>query len=166
MGISKTKSYADGVEILITVTNIEFIELDEPVTVYDIEVPDDESFQCGGIVLHNSPICRGRDGQFMPLDKAQYPPYHFNCRSNYLIVTKDYKDPAKRASMGGVVDNQTYYEWLKSQSKDVQVLALGKERAKLFDKMSAERFKQLQLDKNFEPLTLKEIEKIAPEFFD
>lgn len=113
-----------------------------------------------------SPICRGRDGQFMPLDKAQYPPYHFNCRSNYLIVTKDYKDPAKRASMGGVVDNQTYYEWLKSQSKDVQVLALGKERAKLFDKMSAERFKQLQLDKNFEPLTLKEIERIAPEFFD
>lgn len=167
LGLSKTKSYTDGVKILITVTNIEFIELDEPVTVYDIEVPDDESFQCGGIVLHNSPICRGRDGMIMPLERAVYPPYHFNCRSSFEIVYDGYTAPKQRASEHGVVENQTYYEWLKEQPPEYQDEVLGKTRAKLFRDggLSLQRFKELQLDKNFTPLTLDEMKALEPTAF-
>lgn len=152
---------------MITVTNIEFIELDEPVTVYDIEVPDDESFQCGGIVLHNSPICRGRDGMFMPIDKAVYPPYHFNCRSSFEIVYDGYTAPKQRASEHGVVENQTYYEWLKNQPAQYQDEVLGKTRGKLFRDggLSLQRFKELQLDKNFTPLTLDEMKALEPTAF-
>lgn len=73
----------------------------------------------------------------------------------------------KRASMNGVVDNVSYYEWLKTQPTEIQDMALGKKRAELFrsGEMSIERFKQLQLDRNFEPLTLKEMEQLEPVIF-
>lgn len=112
-----------------------------------------------------SAICRHRDGEFMPIDKAIYPPYHFNCRSSIELVTKDYKEPKQRASQNGVTKNQTYYEWLKQQPKETQEIALGKARAKLFENMTAQKFKQLQLDKNFEPLTLDEMKRFEPEIF-
>ena len=153
---------------MITVTNIEFIELDEPITVYDVEVPDDESFQCGGIVLHNSPTCRSLDHTFMPIDKARYPPYHFNCRSSFEIVFDGYTKPKQRASEHGVVKNQSYYEWLKGQSPAYQDEVLGKTRGKLFrdSGMSVEKFKSLQLDKNFKPLTLDQMKKLEPLAFE
>ena len=115
-----------------------------------------------------SPICRHLDHTIMPIDKAKYPPYHHNCRSTTMIVYKGMDAPKNRASASGTTDNVSYYEWLKKQPLETQEIALGKARAKLFNsgKISTERFKALQLDKNFEPLTLKEIEKIAPEFFD
>lgn len=114
-----------------------------------------------------SPICRHLDKQIMPLDKATYPPYHYNCRSSFIYVMKDHKEPPKRASMNGVVDNVSYYEWLKSQTADFQDEVLGKTRAKLFrSDMSLERFKQLQLDKHFNPLTLEQIRQLEPSYFD
>ena len=113
-------------------------------------------------------ICRGRDGQYMPIDKAIYPPYHFNCRSSYTIVYKGYKDPEHRASMNGVVENKPYYEWLKDQLPKVQDMALGKTRAEIFrsGKLTPKQFANLQLDKNFEPITLDEMRKIAPDLFE
>ncbi|MPW47639.1 phage head morphogenesis protein, partial [Moraxella catarrhalis] len=52
-----------------------------------------------------------------------------------------------------------YYEWLKNQPAQYQDEVLGKTRAKLFRDggMTVERFRALQLDKNFTPLTLDEI---------
>ena len=105
--------------------------------------------------LRTSSICRGLDGVFMPLDKARYPPYHFNCRTSFEIVYDGYQTPKQRASMDGVVKNQTYYEWLKNQPKAYQVEVLGKKKAKLFQESSVDEFKEF--DKNLRPMTLDEI---------
>jgi len=117
--------------------------------------------------LRTSGICRGLDGVFMPLDKARYPPYHFNCRSSFEIVYDGYTAPKQRASMDGVVKNQTYYEWLKDQPARYQDEVLGKTRAKLFRDggMTVERFRALQLDKHFTPLTLEQMRALEPKAF-
>ena len=109
--------------------------------------------------LRTSAICRYLDGEFMPIERAKYPPYHFNCRSSFEIVYDGYTPPKQRASMNGVVENQTYYEWLKGQNKaDIQQV-LGKKKAELFlsDGMTAKKFKQLQFDRVFSPMNLKEL---------
>lgn len=115
-----------------------------------------------------SPICRHLDHQFMPTHKAKYPPYHFNCRSSFEIVFDGYESPKNRASEFGVTENVSYYEWLKKQTPDYQDEVLGKTRGKLFrdSGMSAEKFKSLQLDKNFTPLTLEQMRRIEPLGFD
>ena len=117
--------------------------------------------------LRTSGICRGLDGVFMPLDKARYPPYHYNCRSSFEIVYDGYQTPKQRASMDGVVKNQTYYEWLKNQPARYQDEVLGKTRAKLFRDggMTVERFRALQLDKHFTPLTLEQMRALEPRAF-
>lgn len=91
----------------------------------------------------------------MPIDKAVYPPYHYNCRTSFEIVYDGYQTPKQRASMDGVVKNQTYYEWLKNQPKAYQVEVLGKKKAKLFQESSVDAFKEF--DKNLRPMTLDEI---------
>lgn len=103
----------------------------------------------------------------MPIDKASYPPYHFNCRSTVEIITKDYTPPKYRASQHGQVENMTYYEWLALQDEHTQNMALGAKRAELFrsGKITQAKFKALQLDKNFEPLTLNEMAKLEPVVF-
>ena len=117
--------------------------------------------------LRTSAICRGRDGMIMPLERAVYPPYHYNCRSTTEVVYKGYKAPTHRASMHGVAKNQTYYEWLKEQPPEYHDEVLGKARAKLFRDggLSLQRFKELQLDKNFTPLTLDEMKALEPTAF-
>ena len=105
--------------------------------------------------LRTSGICRHLDGEIMPIDKAVYPPYHYNCRSSFEIVYDGYQSPKQRTSMDGVVKNQTYYEWLKNQSKAYQVEVLGKKKAKLFQESSVDEFKES--DKNLRPMTLDEI---------
>ena len=117
--------------------------------------------------MRTSTLCRNLDGVFMPLNKARYPPYHFNCRTSFEIVYDGYQAPKQRASMDGVVENQSYYEWLKSQPNNYQDEVLGKKRAKLFRDggLSIERFKELQLDKNFTPLTLEEMKAREPKAF-
>lgn len=115
-----------------------------------------------------SPICRHLDHQFMPTHKAKYPPYHFNCRSSFEIIYDGYESPKNRASESGVTENVSYYEWLKKQTPDYQDEVLGKTKGKLFRDggMSAEKFKSLQLDKNFTPLTLEQMRQIEPLGFD
>lgn len=105
--------------------------------------------------LRTSGICRHLDGEIMPIDKAVYPPYHYNCRTSFEIVYDGYQTPKQRASMDGVVKNQTYYEWLKNQPKAYQVEVLGKKKAKLFQESSVDEFKEF--DKNLRPMTLDEI---------
>lgn len=118
--------------------------------------------------LRTSGICRHLDGEIMPIDKAVYPPYHYNCRSSFEIVYDGYQSPKQRASMDGVVKNQTYYEWLKNQPAQYQDEVLGKTRAKLFRDggMTVERFRALQLDKHFTPLTLEQMRALEPKAFE
>lgn len=123
-------------------------------------------------------ICRSLDGKVFPIDKAPMPPYHISCRTT-LSATLDSRfnmldEGATRAARdedGEVVSvdaNETYYSWLMKQSKSFQDSVIGTTRGKLLREggLSAERFAELQLGKNFEPLTLKEIKAIEPLAFE
>lgn len=119
-----------------------------------------------------SAICRSLDHKSFYLGKGPVPPLHPNCRSTTIprIKAEYRKSDAQgtRSSKGGYVPgNTTYYEWLKGESKQFQDIALGPQRAKLFRDggISATRFAQLNLGRNFEPLTLAEMRKIDPTAF-
>lgn len=113
-----------------------------------------------------STICRSLDQEIYDIGKGPVPPIHLNCRSTTMakLPSKyDYLDKgATRASKEGPVDAKLgYYEWLKRQDGDFQDEVLGPARGKLFRDggLSVERFKQLQLDKNFKSLTLDEMRR-------
>lgn len=117
--------------------------------------------------------CQSLDGQVFPVDKGPRPPIHINCRSTTIPVLdpkfapKDMPEPkraAKGADGAGPVKNQTYYEWLKTQPKEFQESALGVARTQLLrdGELSTERFAELQLGKNFAPLTLVQMRKLEP----
>jgi hypothetical protein len=79
---------------------------------------------------------------------------------------------ATRASKGAdggeqVPASLNYYEWLKTQPSEFQDVALGPTRGELFRKggLSAERFAELNLGKNFEPLTLEQMKELEPVAF-
>lgn len=95
-----------------------------------------------------------------------------NCRSTTIpVLNKKFsflsEGRTRSAETGPVSANTSYYDWLKRQPKSVQVEVLGPTRAKLFHDggMSAERFRELQFDRNFEPLTLDEMRALEPEAF-
>lgn len=113
-----------------------------------------------------STICRSLDQEIYDIGKGPVPPIHLNCRSTTMakLPSKyNYLDKgATRASKEGPVDAKLgYYEWLKLQDGDFQDDVLGPTRGQLFRSggLTVERFKQLQLDKNFKPLTLDEMRK-------
>jgi len=113
-----------------------------------------------------SAVCKGLDGEVFPLDKkgTPQPPIHPNCRSTLLPIVKGLEDTDDtRASESGATKAKDYYTWLKRQPKAVQVEALGKSRAEIFraEGMTADRFKQLSYNRNFEPLTLNEMKEKA-----
>jgi hypothetical protein len=109
------------------------------------------------------------DGQVFKLGKGPKPPIHIRCRSTTVAELDErfnfLKEGAQRASKDGPVSsNQTYYEWLKTQSSEFQDEVLGKARAKLFREggLSAERFAALNLHRNFTPMTLEEMKSKEP----
>lgn len=114
-------------------------------------------------------ICRSLDGNVYELNAGPVPPVHVGCRSTTVAETDpalDFLDEgATRSSENGYVDaNQTYYDWLKDQPADFQDEAIGKTRAKLFRDggLSVEDFSQLNIGRNFQPLTLAEMQKLEP----
>lgn len=117
--------------------------------------------------------CRSLDGLQFP-DKegrSPVPPIHINCRSTTIPKIKgvDLLNNTTRASKDGQVPAaQTYYGWLKTQPAPFQDDALGEARAKLFRDggLSAKKFADLNLDKNFQPLTLEEMRQKNPSAFD
>lgn len=120
-----------------------------------------------------STICRSLDGEIFQLGKGPKPPVHIRCRSTTVAeLSSKYqflKKGRTRASKNGPVSaSLTYYEWLKQQSPDFQDDVLGPSRGKLFREggMSATKFQQLQIGKNFRPLTLKEMRDREPRAFD
>lgn len=113
-----------------------------------------------------SSSCRSLDSQVFKLNKGPLPPIHPNCRST---VIPDFGDPlGTRSSLDGRVQADTsYYEWLKGRTPDFQDEVLGPTRAKLLRDggLSAEEFTDLQLNKNFKPLTLEEMRELKPKAF-
>ena len=115
--------------------------------VYNLSVEEDETYIVGGLVVHN-------------------------CRSTTIPVLDprfDFisKGRTRSAEQGPVSAKTDYYGWLKNQDKQGQIDALGAKRAKLFRDggLSATKFKELQFDKTFTPLTLEDMRKIEPEAF-
>lgn len=120
--------------------------------------------------------CRALDGQTFEYDKGPLPPIHPNCRSTTVGVVKpefvkttvNTKKPAKGADGFERISTQTqYYTWLKTQPSVFQDAILGVKRGKLFRNggLSPTRFAELQLDKNFLPITLAEMEELVPSAF-
>lgn len=120
--------------------------------------------------------CRSLDGRRFPLREGPRPPLHPGCRSTTIPLIDDAFDildagatrASKGADGGAQVDaKQTYYEWLKTQPNDFQDAAIGIDRAKLLRDggLSAKRFAELQLNSNFDPLTLDELRDIIPSAF-
>lgn len=109
--------------------------------------------------------CRSLDGRIFDIKENIRPPFHVRCRSSFISLKGG--DPAKRASMDGVIENMTYYEWLATKSPAFQDGVLGKERGQLFrsGKLTAKQFANLQLDKNFRPLSLDELRTQYPNLF-
>lgn len=127
--------------------------------------------------LRTTSQCRSLDGREFPLKEGPRPPLHPGCRSTTIPTLDSAFDVldkgATRASKGDtggkqVPANQTYYEWLKTQPAAFQDLAIGKERGLLLRNggLSAERFAELQLGQNFQPLTLEDMRKLEPAAFE
>jgi SPP1 gp7 family putative phage head morphogenesis protein len=124
-----------------------------------------------------SAACRTLDGQEFDFGQGPIPPIHPNCRSRTIGVLNDkFKFITEGGTRSGKDTNgnanisakETYYEWLKKQDQKTQDDVLGVQRAKLFRDggMSAEKFRALQFDKSFEPLTLAQMRLIEPKAFE
>ncbi|MAC14267.1 MAG: phage head morphogenesis protein [Alcanivorax sp.] len=117
--------------------------------------------------------CRSLDGQTFEVGDGPMPPLHIGCRSTTVAELDDGLDfldkDATRSSVNGYVDaDLTYYQWLKRQPAAFQDSAIGPTRGKLLRNggINAERFAQLQLDRNFQPLTLNEMRALEPQAFE
>jgi len=126
-----------------------------------------------------SSICRSLDGKTFPKNKGPRPPFHINCRTTTTAAlderysflsegaTRSSRDPVT-GKVKRVSSKETYYSWLGRQPAGVQDSIIGKTRGKLLRNggIGADRFAELQLGKNFEPLTLKEMRKLEPLAFE
>ena len=123
--------------------------------------------------------CQALDGQEFPIDSGPRPPAHINCRSTTAAVlddrfavldeggTRSARDPETGRSQQVPAD-QSYYGWLKQQPADFQDSVIGPARGQLFRSggLSAQRFAELQLGRNFEPLTLDQMRRLEPVAFE
>lgn len=120
-------------------------------------------------------VCRSLDGRKFEAGKGPLPPIHPNCRSTTAATLGpewDFLDEdATRASAGpkpGPVEaDETFYSWLQKQPAEFQDFAIGKSRGKLLRNggLTSERFAALNIDRNFQPLTLAEMRQIEPRAF-
>ena len=120
-----------------------------------------------------SAICRSLDNTVHEFGKGPRTPLHINCRTQMvpeLISEYDFLSEGRtRSSLNGYIDaNTTYYEWLKRQPYAFQVDAIGKTRADLLNNggLTAAQFAQLNLGRNFKPLTLAEMREREPVAFE
>jgi len=123
--------------------------------------------------------CRSLSGKLFDIGKGPQPPLHPRCRSNrvarlkkeFAFLEKGAEQVARSPETGKIyrIDAKTtYYDWLKDQPAKYQDSVLGVTRAKLLRDggLTADRFAELQLDKNFEPLNLDQMRKLDPLAFE
>ena len=123
-----------------------------------------------------SQLCRSMDKRRFPVDSGPRPPFHPNCRTTFVLLTKlseMFAKGATRASVGANGGQQVsasldYYHWLQQQPASFQDVAIGPVRAKLFREggLTVERFAEMQLDRNFAPLTLVQMKGLEPLAFE
>lgn len=118
--------------------------------------------------------CQSLDGKVFPSNSSTRPPLHWGCRSTIIPrVNKDISvfspEKAERPAVGPdgaetVKGQSTYNSWLKKQPKEFQEEVLGPVRARLFRDggLTVNSF----VDKNFEPLTLKQLKRKEPAAFN
>ena len=113
-----------------------------------------------------SSICRSLSGRTFRLGRGPIPPMHLNCRS---FVEPLFRAGTVFARTGGqvVAAGETYYNWLRRQTRQFQDDVLGPTRGELFRKggLTSEEFSRLNLNRRFEPLTLDEMRSRQPEAF-
>lgn len=117
--------------------------------------------------------CQSLDGKVFKTGKGPVPPVHVYCRSSTVAeLSSKYawlNEDATRASKDGYVNaDLSYYDWLKKQPASFQNETLGASRAKLFREggLSSEEFARLNLNRNFQPLTLEEMRQKEPLAFE
>lgn len=124
-------------------------------------------------------VCRSLDSQQFPIDSGPRPPIHPGCRSSVVpvvdnkFIRESFRQGETRASKGEsggrqVSSGLTYYDWLKTQPAEFQDAAIGKTRGLLLRNggLTSQRFAELQLGKNFEPLTLAQMRDLEPVAFE
>jgi SPP1 gp7 family putative phage head morphogenesis protein len=129
-----------------------------------------------------SALCQGLDGRKFDKGRGPRPPIHPNCRSTTIAVLdkkfaslsegriRSSRIRSSRNPDGTVKTvsaNQNYYGWLKNQPATFQDSVIGKQRGLLLRNggLSTQRFQELQLNKNFRPITLDEMRKLEPVAF-
>jgi SPP1 gp7 family putative phage head morphogenesis protein len=120
--------------------------------------------------------CKSLDGREYEVGKGPVPPFHINCRTTIIPITKlsaTFSSGATRASVGDAGGRQvdaglSYYDWLATQSASFQDAALGPVRGKLFRDggLTPGKFAALQLSTNFKPLTLEQMKTLEPQMFE
>lgn len=116
--------------------------------------------------------CRSLDGRVFKVGHGPEPPIHINCRSTTVAELDDeydwLKKGATRSSQDGYIDaNESYYDWLRRQSKETQDDILGPTMGKVFRDggVTNEQFAKMNLGKNFKPITIAEMREANPEAF-
>lgn len=121
------------------------------------------------------PTCMSLDRQVFDVGDGPRPPAHAACRCATTAITKSFRemgididdapDPsATRASMNGQVPRDvSYNQWLKGQKPDIQEMALGKNRGKLFREgnLSVDQF----VNRDRVQLTLADLRKREADAF-
>lgn len=120
--------------------------------------------------------CRTLDGRRVKLTEGPRPPIHINCRSTVVAVTRFgalFSKDGTRASVGDSGPQQvradlSYYDWLTQQPAAFQDKTIGPVRAKFLRDggLSVDRFSELQLGRNFAPLTLEQVKALEPFAFE
>lgn len=125
-----------------------------------------------------SQTCRSLDGTKFALDDGPRPPMHPYCRSSMVAVLDErfsmLTDDATRSARNvegkvtSIPADETYYQWLKRQPSSFQDSVIGKKRGELFRDggLTSKRFAELQIGKNFEPITLEKMRELEPLAFN
>lgn len=123
--------------------------------------------------------CRALDqmDKVYPIGKGPLPPIHINCRSSSVAALDDrfsfFSEDATRSARGedgveSVSADLGSYSWLKTQPAVFQDEALGsKTLGKLFREggLSADRFAEITVGRNFRPLSIAEMKELEPVAF-
>jgi SPP1 gp7 family putative phage head morphogenesis protein len=116
-----------------------------------------------------SEICMGLSGEVFKVGDGPIPPAHVNCRSTIVAELDErfafLEEGRKQASQFGPVDaKQGYFSWIKTQPAAFQDKVLGPMKGRLLRQggLSPETFRKLTRSENFQPLTLREMERLEP----